>query len=252
MPTRRWAPAEVLDLDSISSGFTCVGYVKSKGRQCRNAIAFANRQEAVKILREMSRLDPQSPRLDDKLEELATRLLCKRWHRDQAVDMKEQWQDDIEDYVATEAARREEESRQQTHTDPAPPSPHGPSSQATHRHGRNPSPLSLPAEELAARQQTHTDPAPPSPHGSSSQATHHHERHPSPTSLPADELAALIPGAFPREVEGDCSICHEDLIGGGATVHCRAQCRQNFHADCIDLWHAVQEVDRRRKNCPYW
>ena len=212
MPTRRWAPAEVLDLDSISSGFTCVGYVKSKGRQCRNAIAFANRQEAVKILREMSRLDPQSPRLDDKLEELATRLLCKRWHRDQAVDMKEQWQDDIEDYVATEAARREEESRQHTHTDPAPPSPHG----------------------------------------SSSQATHHHERHPSPTSLPADELAALIPGAFPREVEGDCSICHEDLIGGGATVHCRAQCRQNFHADCIDLWHAVQEVDRRRKNCPYW
>ena len=212
MPTPRWAPAEVLDLDSISSGFTCVGYAKSKGRQCRNAIAFANRQEAVKILREMSRLDPQSRRLDDKLEELAIRLLCKSWHRDQAVDMKEQWLDDIEDYVATEAARREEESRQQTHADPAPSSPHG----------------------------------------SSSQATHHHERDSSPISLPADELAALIPGAFPREVEGDCSICHEDLIGDGAIVHCRAQCGQNFHADCIDLWHAVQEVDRRRKTCPYW
>ena len=55
-----------------------------------------------------------------------------------------------------------------------------------------------------------------------------------------------------RVIEGDCSICCEDLSSGGDTVWCRAQCRQNVHADCIDFWHASQEADGRRKTCPYW
>ena len=55
-----------------------------------------------------------------------------------------------------------------------------------------------------------------------------------------------------RVLEGDCSICCEDLVSGGDTVWCRAQCRQNFHADCIGLWHASQEADDRGKACPCW
>ncbi|CAF9911785.1 hypothetical protein IMSHALPRED_010574 [Imshaugia aleurites] len=267
MPTPRWAPAEVLDLDGISSGFTCVGYAKSKGRKCRNAISYDNRQEAIKLLSEMSRLDPQSPTIDNKLEELASRLLCKRNHRNQAIETKGQWQRRIEHHTA-EVARGEEEEEaeagEHTHPDPQPSSPLEPTSSETHHHEHSPSPISLPAEELASRipgafprevegEHTHTDPQPSSPLESTSSETHHHEHSPSPISLPAEELASQIPGAFPREVEeDDCSICCEELLGDGDIVYCRAQCRQNVHADCINLWHASQEVDGRTKTCPYW
>ena len=107
-------------------------------------------------------------------------------------------------------------------------------------------------EEEEAESGEHTDPQPSSPLEPTSSETHHHEHSPSPISLPAEELACHIPGAFPREVEGDCSICREDLLGGGDIVYCRAQCRQNVHADCVNLWHASQEVDGRTKTCPYW
>ncbi|KAF6220515.1 hypothetical protein HO133_002948 [Letharia lupina] len=108
MPTPQWEPAEVLRLDPYSSGFTCIGYAPSKGRRCRNPIACANRQDSAKILLEMSRLDPQSQRVDDELEDLASRLLCRRWHQDQALDMKRQWRRNIESYRAAETARLRE------------------------------------------------------------------------------------------------------------------------------------------------
>ncbi|KAF6239316.1 hypothetical protein HO173_002578 [Letharia columbiana] len=108
MPTPQWEPAEVLRLDPYSSGFTCIGYAPSKGRRCRNPIACANRQDSAKILLEISKLDPQSQRVDDELEDLASRLLCRRWHQDQALDMKRQWRRNIESYRAAETARLRE------------------------------------------------------------------------------------------------------------------------------------------------
>ncbi len=54
-----------------------------------------------------------------------------------------------------------------------------------------------------------------------------------------------------RTIEGECSICCEDL-SDGETTWCRAQCGQNFHADCMSLWHAAQEADETEKTCPYW
>ncbi|KAM0797364.1 hypothetical protein BDR22DRAFT_465115 [Usnea florida] len=102
MPLPVWSPIEVLQLDLNSSGFTCIGYAPSKGRRCHNPIACANRQEAANILREMSMLDPHSKRLGKRLEELASRLLCRRWHQNQATDMKTLWRRQIDrHYPAT-------------------------------------------------------------------------------------------------------------------------------------------------------
>lgn len=205
MTTPQWSPAEILDLDPNSSTFTCVGHAPSKGRRCRNAIACVNRQEGAKILLQMSRLDPRSQRLDDKLYELASRLLCRRWHQGQVADMKRKWRCDIENHLA----RREEEESAGTRNNESA------GNQAEER----------PSEETVSESPTQGQ--------RSRQAAHHHAH---------DR----------RETEGDCSICCEDLNTGGDTVWCRAQCGQNFHADCIGLWHASQEADGQRKTCPYW
>lgn len=228
MTTPRWAPVQVLELDGISSGFTCIGHAKSKGRKCRSPIACANRQEASKILREMSRLDPQSPRIANKIEELACRLLCRRWHQSQAAEMKEHWLGIIADYQAA-----------------TPPTTPGDEPGQTNDAGPN---AEEPIEQIASTSDLS------SPQEATSQAeTHRHETNLSSPSLSADELTTNMPGAYPREVEGDCSICREELgRSAGDILWCRAQCRQNFHADCVNLWHAWQEVDGREKTCPYW
>ena len=111
MTTPQWAPAEILQIEPNSLGLTCIGHAKTQGRRCRNPIAYANRQEAAKILLDMARLDPGSPRLDSELEELASCLLCRRWHQDQAGAIKRQWRRDIQNHQAVEIARRAERSR---------------------------------------------------------------------------------------------------------------------------------------------
>lgn len=59
-----------------------------------------------------------------------------------------------------------------------------------------------------------------------------------------------------KPVVGDCSICCEDLQTGGTLVWCKAQCGQNFHADCVGIWLATAPeypgLGGRRSTCPYW
>lgn len=301
--TTQWAPAEVLQLDPNSSGFTCIGYAPSKGRRCRNPIACVNRQESAKILQEMSRLDPHSRRLDGKLEELASRLLCRRWHQDQAAGMKRQWQCDIENYRA--ATVRAERSRT-VRTVPAPV--HFTMVQTREISLRVDQTASLVAhlyiqvysslillvafgDESGGRGNNNPRPYSSSQQESLLQHTNHRENT-SPPTPSADDFTSHTPDASfqgevattreevtneeesethvleapaleqepedsphaheRRAIEGDCSICFEDLSSGGDTLWCTAQCRQNFHADCINLWHASQEANRRVKTCPYW
>lgn len=206
MTAPQWAPAEILNLNPLSSTFTCVGHAPSKGRRCRNAIACVNRQEGAKILLQMSRLDPRSQTLDDKLYELASRLLCRRWHQNQVADMKRKWQCSIELYLAR---RGEDEMAERGNNAPTVDEAEGGES----------------SEENVSEI--------PTPEQPSRQTAQHHAHH-------------------RREIEGDCSICCEDLTTAGDTVWCRARCGQNFHADCIGLWLASQEIDRGRRTCPYW
>ena len=57
-----------------------------------------------------------------------------------------------------------------------------------------------------------------------------------------------------KAIEGDCSICCEDLVAnnGHDITWCKARCGQNFHTDCVDEWHAFQHRDKTVKTCPYW
>ena len=325
MTTPQWAPAEILQFEPNSLGLTCIGHAKTQGRRCRNPIAYANRQEAAKILLDMARLDPRSPRLDSELEELASRLLCRRWHQDQAAAIKRQWCRDIQNHQAVETTRRAERSRIVERPITPPRTPVAQPRVTSRRSGMITSSITTYVtresssviivsiairkessevesnasnEEEAPRQQTN-----PESHSSTQQqeTTSHqadvstpapstvertgHTIAPSaeiqrtttreePQQEPASEAVpaappALVPSApaqtpqsqhedsHPahhdrRAIEGECPICCEDIFTGGDTTWCRAQCSQNFHADCIDLWHASQEADERRKTCPYW
>lgn len=329
MTTPQWSPAEVLQLDPNCLGSTCIGHAKTQGRRCRNPIAYANRQEAAKISIEMSRLDPQSPRLESELEELASRLLCRSWHQDQAEQIRSKWQRQIGNHQAAETTRRAE--RPGTTEMPSTPArstvarsrvasirselvtssvttsvttsvTHESSTIATvtiiireESGGRDNSETN---EEGALGQQTNAGSDSSSQQQASPQeSTNHQPSNPAPTS-PANEPTTHTPAtslqqhpietreetqpaadqAEPsspvpilpsqaqqpqhedphpahhdrRAIEGECPICCEDISTGGDTTWCRAQCRQNFHAGCMDLWHASQEADEVVKTCPYW
>ena len=108
----RWTPSHILtNIDNSSCSITCVGYAPSQGRRCHNPIAAANRQDAAKLLKQMSKLDLSSSRIDGLLEQLAPRVLCKRYHQNQFSSMVSQWQDDLEDLQEEEAPRRAEDAR---------------------------------------------------------------------------------------------------------------------------------------------
>lgn len=83
-----------------------------------------------------------------------------------------------------------------------------------------------------------------------------------------------------RLIDGECSICREDLIttttttttettnntiitttvttqtnpsdDNPAIIWCRAQCGQNFHTECLGEWLGTLEGDRRYGRCPFW
>ena len=320
MPLPLWSPSEVLQLDPHSSGFTCIGHAPSKGRRCHNPIAYANRQEAANILKEMSTLDPHSKRLDKRFEKLAPRLLCQKWHQNQAADMKALWRREIDRHfpatvrierytiverytvvyapsvapssttvrtraigqstsllarspvpafaleplpvtTITETRARatrsndlnRQESRQQA--EPSPTSSNQPDSTLQER--TLPEPNSPPMSPV-------TEPARPTPNPAAPQETTppradppHERPPPEPIHIPAptqnpNPHEDPLPLSARRAIEGDCSICCEELGNGDATVWCKAQCRQNFHEECIETWHGTQEVLGRRRGCPYW
>ena len=289
MAAPQWSPAVVLNIDPNSSTFTCVGYAPSRGRRCRNPIACVNRQESVKTLLKMSRLDPHSQRVDDELEELASRLLCKRWHQDQAAAMKRQWRHNIASYQCARIASQPQQSRTvRTRSAPAPATAAQASAMSTER-GRTTSVVTLqptrsyrvsvtisiaiteesevgennepngnregerennestgdrPEETSITEQSEEVETNEPHERSSEEHVTE------APVQQQAREESLHNDGR--RAIDGDCSICQEDLHSGADTVWCRAQCRQNFHEACIDLWHASQEAGDRRKTCPYW
>lgn len=102
-----WDASGILKIDPDTPGFTCVGYAPSKGRRCHNPIAAANRQEASKLLAKLSKLDPSSSRIGSILESLAPRLLCKRYHQNQADSISEKWNDRLERFTDAETVREE-------------------------------------------------------------------------------------------------------------------------------------------------
>jgi hypothetical protein len=53
-----------------------------------------------------------------------------------------------------------------------------------------------------------------------------------------------------REIEGDCSICHDELSPGiKELTFCSDSCGCNFHYDCVERWKA-QSAQEETTRCP--
>lgn len=56
-----------------------------------------------------------------------------------------------------------------------------------------------------------------------------------------------------KDIEGDCPICFMPFEGEDATVYCRAQCGQNIHKECFEMWAATKRQNRNatdKVTCP--
>ena len=104
-----WDPYQTLTIEAISAGFTCVGHAASKGRRCHNPIAAVNRRDASTILSNLSKLDIMSANLESLLTELASLLLCRRWHQGQASTVTMRWLGKMDKLKGEELARRQSE-----------------------------------------------------------------------------------------------------------------------------------------------
>ncbi|RYP07330.1 hypothetical protein DL764_002582 [Monosporascus ibericus] len=54
-----------------------------------------------------------------------------------------------------------------------------------------------------------------------------------------------------KAIDGDCPICFTPFEDRDDTVYCRAQCGQNMHTECFEMWAATKRASARdRVTCP--
>src|SRR6266702_4262448 len=86
-----WNPGDVL-YNLNSSEPRCIGCATSQGRRrCRNRIASHNCAEANRLLIELSEREPKWAWMVESLEKVASLLLCKAAHQNQANETVEKW-----------------------------------------------------------------------------------------------------------------------------------------------------------------
>jgi len=105
-----WNPGDVL-YNLNSSEPRCIGCATSQGRRrCRNRIASHNFAEANRLLIELSEREPKWAWMVESLEKVASLLLCKAAHQNQANETVEKWRRAILDIEksthATEGPQR--------------------------------------------------------------------------------------------------------------------------------------------------
>lgn len=55
-----------------------------------------------------------------------------------------------------------------------------------------------------------------------------------------------------KPIEGECSICYEELEKDEALVYCKAGCGQNMHKACMEMWAATKRAQGTKiVTCPY-
>lgn len=283
-----WDPSELFKIGAISDQITCVGYAPSKGRRCHNPIAAANRQEASNILSKLSRKDFMRADMKSHLMDLASRLLCRRYHQNQASTVTTRWLGEVNKLREEEMARRRLEedtssdrraaildNRRESEVRRRAPST---SSATTVRSvarslpSSESQPLAIAVNDTALPQEGETTTAPPSTalnigtlreansvHSSSIEVSVESEIPANGSSMPItseNESSAngsdnhATPTAAEPEVE--CSICYEEITSESSIVSCRTSCKHNFHSGCMDTWFEILDKDGRTRTCPYW
>lgn len=267
---------EVLQIGDINSQFTCFGYAPSKGRRCHNPIAIANRQNAIALLYQMSRDGTSSANMqymEYMLQSLASRILCKRNHQNQAPYLVDRWLHEIERYRISEMSRvmgdmlatlgalsiaRPARSQAVVWS---PMVDTRASPQETIRNTPVRTPTRLASNPNRALPNDRPDGQIERDGNDSNQRRNTSSQSENNPSISASSGHRPLPRPEPREVQehqhesgrrllhGECSICLDEFTDGSSVTWCRAQCGQNFHQDCIGIWLRTTGSHRR---CPNW
>ncbi|PGH17159.1 hypothetical protein AJ79_01297 [Helicocarpus griseus UAMH5409] len=268
---------DIINVDPRSPYFTCVGWAPSKGRRCHNPIARHNRSYASALLEQGTNEYLHGEDISHILEELAPRVLCKRFHQNQGSRMVGLWEKRVSDHREDQIVRAHVTRRRQQ--------------RAEHSQQRN---LQLPAREESSRSAI-------TGFGLSSVPVHQtevsHTSRPSlvprlstrsfqrvpqdsgidrrPTGLTAraepvvesSQLGSITYAVRKRmRLDETCPICQEHFtlnplsqtFNGRNIAWCRARCGTNFHNSCITEWKTVNrrasqldlESTAREINCP--
>lgn len=102
--TPSWDPVIVLGIvNPDKEKVTCVGHAISESRRCSYDIARQNRLAAAKIMRELCTSTLDKTKLKATLTELASRLLCRKYHqRTQVQTVADHWYKLVKPYVLVE------------------------------------------------------------------------------------------------------------------------------------------------------
>lgn len=55
-----------------------------------------------------------------------------------------------------------------------------------------------------------------------------------------------------RPTNGECAICYASMERRENLKWCKAQCGQNFHQECFNMWERQLRDDGEAIRCPYW
>lgn len=286
-----WDPVAALQLvNPDREKITCVGYAPTQGRRCRNPIAAHNVSAAKETLSNLSRRIPHDGLMEAELHNVASRLLCVRYHQGQWKGVVERtWKPcvrrELEYYLAERArpapvlreaapGQASNESRSSSVMTVWPSSRQSTSGAVT--------PLTTIAQGSRTQppQATVTTPAPneytlpgvlsaqPAPRELTLQAVTIPDDHGVLDDNPVQE--DVIPeqaagtGIEPpavvctaehvarRSTEDNCVICQRSLAFEPLEniVWCKGQCGKNLHVACWQQWS--EYLRRGPVRCVYW
>jgi hypothetical protein len=225
-------------------GFTCVGWARTQGRQCHNIIAGHNRSAACALLDRGTRRFQSGQAIGNILTELTPLVLCRRWHQNQAVEMRDKWARKVAQFEERlrEAARRvledfldddnEDESNEESDAED---DSGGESEDIDGDSGDN-SEDDIENDSEDEREDERDEISRP---GRQTSATTGSRR---------------IVTRKPAQGE-DCHICYDPLISASAQkplVWCRLECGINFHKECMGGWVQRNSSQNRPTSCPHW
>jgi len=274
--TALWNPSQTLKLGPYSpeESSTCIGHAHSKNRRCHNPIAAANRQKASQLLDRIQRIDiKRNVDLTEDLEEIAARLLCTRWHKNQAPVVARRWMEEVEKLRTTaEGGRRRavtatREGAVASVTTTATTAriistttvPRVAGAARTTASPQTTSPPRVTSAILtlaSPTQRTLQSPPRPTPPTSAAPESPTRTKPPSsaaaPSLTPPPPLSSSAsdpqPPATPTPLAEECPICYDDVHEDEQKT---LSCEHSFHTVCIGAWFANQDGCSRPRTCPY-
>lgn len=237
--TTIWNPQALLGVDPRSERYTCRGTTK-KGKRCRNPVKNSDRTRATRMLDTLAYHPPTSTTVEDDLQEIAELCLCKRLHRGtQVEDIVTDWTDVIAESFLRRG-RTEDLSYSST----------GSRTESTSsRYARSlaPSPESLTrVSTRSASSRTSEESIQSRPNATPPQ----HSRHSSTSTPPSEDVPHInhTHEVMRRPITDACGVCYEAIHSLEDAVWCRAECGQNIHRECWDLWSAEWHSQRSDAN----